>query len=373
MLVEDDAAVRSALTRALNRTGVFAVTPVENGERALEVVGAQPVDAILTDLQMPVMDGLTLLGNLLERGVNVPVAVMTGQHLSAEAHARLRQYGIVASFTKPIEIAVLTDELQRALSPTTVGRLTGVTIFGFLQLLEVEKKTVQIVVQSGGEEGRLYFEGGALVHGETRLIRGVGAVYDIIGWPDPHLEIFYERAAREHTIQEPLQHVLMEGARLLDESGRAGAEPAHTPAPSAGPIPLTAPAMQGVLNDLAAIEGVIAVAVVDSVSGKTLGAVGAERVPGFELLCSGAAELVAATESAQSGAGASAQLDDVLISLGTQYHVARLLSSHPGLLLYVVLDRKRAILAMARHRIAAVARRPHPPTPSPSGRGGTTG
>ena len=349
MLVEDDAAVRSALTRALNRTGVFDVTPVEHGERALEVVDAQPVDAILTDLQMPVMDGLTLLGHLLERGVRVPVAVMTGQHLTTELHDRLRQYGIAATFTKPIEIKELTDELQRSLSPTSVGRLTGVTIFGFLQLLEVERKTVQIVVQSSGEEGRLYFDGGALVHGETRLARGLDAVYDIIGWPDPHLEIFYQRAARERTIQEPLQHVLMEGARLLDESGRSAVTGA-SPSPVAAPVPLTAAGMQAVLHDVAALDGVLSVALVDVVSGKTLDARGAERVADFARLCSGAAELVAAVEGGKS-------LDDVLVTLKSQYHVARLLPAQPGLLLYVVLDRREAILAMARHRIAAVVRR----------------
>src|SRR5207245_11674992 len=67
LLVEDDEFVRLALTRALNRTGVFAVTPAEHGERALELLGEHKVDAILTDLQMPVMDGLTLRAHLLER------------------------------------------------------------------------------------------------------------------------------------------------------------------------------------------------------------------------------------------------------------------------------------------------------------------
>ena len=336
------------MTRALNRTGVFAVTPVENGERALEVVDSQPVDAILTDLQMPVMDGLTLLGQLLERGVHVPVAVMTGQHLSDEAHASLRQYGIAATFTKPIEIAVLSDQLQRALSPTTVGRLTGVTIFGFLQLLEVERKTVQIVVLSRGEVGRLYFDNGTLVHGETKLTRGVDAVYDIIAWPDPHLEIFYHRAARERTIQDPLQHVLMEGARLLDESGRsepATASPAAAPTPA---VPLTPAAIQAVLDGVQDVEGVLSVALVDSVSGKTLGVRGGEHVRVFDALCSAAAELVGAAHE---------PIDDLMITFGAQYHVVRPLGSHPAVFVYVVLDRKTAILAMARHRIAAVARR----------------
>src|SRR5207245_10564457 len=92
---------RSATTRALDRTGACAVAPAEHGNRALEVLAEQPVDAILTDLQMPVMDGLTLLSHLVERGVRVPVAVMTGQQITPEIAERLHRYGIAASFTKP--------------------------------------------------------------------------------------------------------------------------------------------------------------------------------------------------------------------------------------------------------------------------------
>jgi CheY-like chemotaxis protein len=91
LFVEDDPFVRLAITRALNRTGAFAVTPAEHGDRALEVLAQQSVDAILTDLQMPVMDGLTLLSHLVERGVRVPVAVMTGQRITPEIADRLHR------------------------------------------------------------------------------------------------------------------------------------------------------------------------------------------------------------------------------------------------------------------------------------------
>jgi CheY-like chemotaxis protein len=340
---------------------VFAVTPAEHGERALEVVDAQQVDAILTDLQMPVMDGLTLLSHLFERDVHVPVAVMTGQQITPELHQRLQQFGIAASFTKPIEIAVLADELQRSLSPKTVGRLAGVTIFGFLQLLEVERKTVLIAVRSAGEEGRLYFDAGALVHAENRWSRGLDAVYEIIGWPDPHLEVFYQRTSRERTIQDPLQHVLMEGARLLDESNRTSPHGslASPPVPLSANAergdlvrraPVTSPAIKAVLEDVMDIDGVLRVALVDSTTGKIIDAAGTESVPNFELFCTGAAELVTASPPAS-------KMDDILVTLGRQYHVVRLLRTQPTLFLYVVLDRKRAILGMARLRIAALSRR----------------
>ena len=222
LLVEDDDLVRLALTRALNRTGVFAVTPAEHGQRALEVLEGQPVDAILTDLQMPVMDGLTLLGHLLDRGLRIPIGVMTGQQITPELAEQLHRYGIAATFPKPVDVSALVDQLQRSLSPATVGHITGLTLFGFLQLIAVEQKSGLIVVHSSENEGRLYFEVGNPVHGETRRLRGLPAAYEILSWPDPKLEIFYKRTAREHTITDSLQHVLMEAARLLDERGAPG-------------------------------------------------------------------------------------------------------------------------------------------------------
>src|SRR2546426_5992350 len=263
LLVEDDEFVRLALTRALNRTGVFAVMPAEHGERALELLREHRVDAILTDLQMPVMDGLTLLGHLLERGVRTPVAVMTGQRITPELAEQLQRFGIAATFTKPVELSALADELQRSLSPTTVGRITGVTLFGFLQLLEVERKTALIVVHSGNEEGRLYFDSGALVHAETRRLRGLAAVNEVVGWPDPRLEIFYRRTARDRTIDQPLQQVVMEAARLLDERGRGRGREA-----AGRPVAPQRPDLQEALDEAMEIDGALGGALVDGGSGR---------------------------------------------------------------------------------------------------------
>lgn len=342
LLVEDDDLVRSALTRALNRTGVFAVTPAENGEQALALLDTQPADAILTDLQMPVMDGLTLLGHLLERGVATPVAVMTGQHITPELAARLQAYGIAATFTKPIDISTLVDELQRSLSPTSVGRIAGITLFGFLQLVEVERKTTLIVVRSGGHEGRLYFDRGALVHGETRTARGLDAVYEIIGWPDPKLEIFYKRKSRERTVTQSLQHVLMEAARLLDERARPPDGPRPEAGGTAAPAPAPRAALHTVLDDAMRIDGAVGAALVDGRSGAVLASAGENAALDLEL-----ADFVRARQRTVEG---------VMITLTTQHHLLRVLADGRGLL-YLVVDRGRASLGMARRTLAALAQR----------------
>src|SRR2546425_2270664 len=344
LFVEDDPFVRLAITRALNRTGAFTVTPAEHGNRALELLEEQSVDAILTDLQMPVMDGLTLLSHLVERGVRVPVAVMTGQQITPEIAERLHRYGIAASFTKPVALGTLAQELQRAVSPATVGRIAGITLFGFLQLIEVERKTALIVVHSATAEGRLYFDRGTLVHGEAHRARGLVAVYDILGWPDPKLEIFYERACRERTVQEPLQHVLMEAARLQDERGRpaGGADPAAGAAAARADLQ-PAPNVQGVLHEAMRVQGALGAAMVDSTTG--------ERLARQSVVA-----LVPERMRALAALGIEGPAADVPITVGKHYHLIQFLGSERQAFLYLVLDRETSNLGTAGRRLSALAR-----------------
>lgn len=353
LLVEDDDFVRPALTRALTRTGVFTVVPAEHGAQALEIFDAQQVDAILTDLQMPVMDGLTLLGHLLERGSRVPVAVMTGQRITTELAQRLHGFGIAATFTKPVDISTLADELQRAISPATVGRITGITLFGFLQLIEVERKTGLIVVHGAGQEGRLYFDRGNLVHAHTRRLEGLAAVHEIVAWPDPKLEIFYKRTSRARTIKEPLQHVLMEAARLLDERGITVGDAAADGTSAAA----LQPDVQEALDEAMEIDGALGVALIDSTSGMSLGTAGGSKTLNVELAGAGAADFVRAEARVMAAAGVKDTVEDVMITLGKQYHLIRFLGPDFHVFLYIVLDREQSNLGMARHKLAAIGRR----------------
>jgi len=359
LLVDDDPFVRGALTRALNRAGAFAVVPAEHGRHALQLLDTEHVDVMLTDLQMPVMDGLTLLSHLVERGLRLPVAVMTGHSIAPAMRRQLHAYGIAATFTKPVDVSVLADELQRALDPETVGRIRGITLFGLLQLLEVEQKTGLVVVNAGGQEGRLYFESGALVHAHTRGLDGVDAAYEILTWPDPSVEIFYKRRAREHTVKERLQGVLMEAARLLDERGRPGG-----PSEPVAPQPAAAPAQpapgvdrlpeQTLLEEALAIDGALGVALVHATSGMALGQAGGGRELDMDAAAAGAADVArAAIGTLRSGDATQ----DIMITFGKRYHVIRFLKPDSDVFLFLVLDRERASLGMARHRLAQIARR----------------
>lgn len=113
------------------------------------------------------------------------------------------------------------------------------------------------------------------------------------------------------------------------------------------------------LKEALDIEGAIAAALVDFTSGMTLGKLGATHTFDPEVAAAGNTEVVRAKLRTMESLGLQDTIEDILITLGRQYHLIRLLQSHAGrgLFLYLVLDRARANLALARHRLRNIESR----------------
>ena len=79
LIAEDDRAVRDALERALQFEG-YSVHAFVNGADALDALGDVDPDAIILDVMMPGLDGLTTCRRLREKGVRTPVLMLTARH-----------------------------------------------------------------------------------------------------------------------------------------------------------------------------------------------------------------------------------------------------------------------------------------------------
>lgn len=106
-----------------------------------------------------------------------------------------------------------------------------------------------------------------------------------------------------------------------------------------------------VLVKLMEIEGIIGACIVDSNSGMMLGSAGG-GILNLELAAAGNTEVVRAKRKTMKSLNLSDPIEDILITLGRQYHLLRPLSSNDALFIYVALDRGRANLALARHQLA---------------------
>jgi hypothetical protein len=114
--------------------------------------------------------------------------------------------------------------------------------------------------------------------------------------------------------------------------------------------------METALKECMEIDGAIGVSLVDYDSGMSLGTLGGGKYLDLEVASAGNTEVVRAKMRTIDAIGLKDQIDDILITLGRQYHIIRLLRSQQGggLFLYLALDKQKANLAMARHRLKQI-------------------
>ncbi|MFF3238338.1 hypothetical protein [Micromonospora sp. NPDC002931] len=104
------------------------------------------------------------------------------------------------------------------------------------------------------------------------------------------------------------------------------------------------------------IEGAIGVAVVDYTSGMTLGVAGGTAELDLTVAAAGNTDVVRAKLRTMEMLNLNEEIEDILITLGSQYHIIRPVTSRSGkgLFLYLMLSKSRANLALARHQLRSV-------------------
>ena len=106
------------------------------------------------------------------------------------------------------------------------------------------------------------------------------------------------------------------------------------------------------LDNLMTQDGAMCAAVVDYTSGMLLGSAGSGV--DLELAAAGNTEVVRAKVKTMKSLGLQDTIDDILITLGKQYHILRPSAKNEGVFVYYVLDKNRANLALARRKVQDV-------------------
>ena len=139
LVIDDDKSMCELLSDGLSEHG-FEVVHTTDPRAALELASKQEFDAVLTDINMPGMDGLELCKSLVATRPNVPVLVITAFG-SLESAVRAMRAGAYDLLTKPLDIEVVALALNRALG----HRALGEEVRRLRRLVEQERRYGDIV------------------------------------------------------------------------------------------------------------------------------------------------------------------------------------------------------------------------------------
>ena len=163
-VVDDDRSIRWVLERALKQAGM-QVESFENANRLLDKLATNKPNAIITDIRMPGMDGLTLLDRITEQFPNLPIIIMTA-HSDLDSAVSAYQGGAFEYLPKPFDIDEAIELVSRAIqhsqnqdtsppiestpTPEIIGEAASMQeVFRAIGRLAKSKITVLITGQSG--------------------------------------------------------------------------------------------------------------------------------------------------------------------------------------------------------------------------------
>lgn len=360
---------------------------------------------LVADVRMPRMSGIELVTRARERWPTLPVIITTAY--PSDVTDKLLNERAFHYLPKPFSFESLVrllcsirdDERQPA------SRSPSIEVVEVLSLYSMAGYAGSLTgTATGWPSARIWLREGSVQHAQCGHLEGLDAVAALLAMPSGAYDWLGDPAPAT-TINLPLGEVL-DACTLILESGRlhfpptgrideqrardplSGAHPHampsgggsappfvslpsenHLPGPPLGDdavvlritgdfaaLPSNETNMANniseILKDLVAIDGFVAVAVADSNSGLTLGKMGGGPSFNVDMAAASNTEVVKAKLRAMKALKLEDKIEDILITLGTQYHLIRPLSDRPEVFLYLAVERSRANLAIARYALA---------------------
>jgi CheY-like chemotaxis protein len=197
----------------------FDFVTAKDGMEAIGILKREPISLLVTDLQMPKVDGLVLMAYAHKYHPDIPCIVM-----SAHGTPKIKQAlqpDILQFIEKPFTADQLAKVIITALSKGAPGgTLSGISIVNFLQMVEMEQKTCLCEVDSpDNPKGFFYFKGGVLHHAVCGSLKGEEAAIRLIQIENATIN-FKKPPERKipKVIKTDLMALILEAMRLRDES-----------------------------------------------------------------------------------------------------------------------------------------------------------
>ena len=194
-----------------------------------DIIRKLATDIIIIDLESPTPQDLKTLAGISKAYPRLPLFVMTAFE-TGEIESAIKSIGTIRYFEKPVDLKEIVDQIWGKIERSVSGEVHGISLTSFLQMSEMERTSCTLKVKAGERTGSLYLLKGSLIAAESGVLQNEDAVYEILSWDNPTIEIDDTPSNRKKEIQTPLISLLMESVRRKDEKKKP-APPKAAPAP----------------------------------------------------------------------------------------------------------------------------------------------
>lgn len=276
-------------------------------------------------------------------------------------------------------VALLRDMLGLARAS-----FEGLSLAGFVQLLEMEGKTCRVRVRHGSDSGLLFFDEGRLVDAATGARKGRAAALEVLSWRRAQVDLEPLVEAPPAAFDDPLEALLLEAASPPAATNPTdpllrSRRPTVTGSPAA-----PEPAKGGAADLLTALEQTISaerldrafavarrtgahgMALLDSNHGVALASSGSVDAPELERLAAANSHFVRYKNRVLAVLGLQDELEDIVVTHERQWHVLRPIRGAAGLCLFALYDRDGHTLAAVREGVARAEGELNSPTQPPT-------
>jgi len=351
LIVDDEDLFRMTASDILRaRHPAWTVLEAADGEGALNLLSSHHIDCIVTDLAMPVLDGVGLLVEILGAYPALPVVVLSAYSGEDGGHFDMPRF-----FSKPVSVAAVGEAVAALLHSDKRTGPARMSVAGLLQVLAWERRTCTVEVRSGERDrGEICVVGGrvsgAVAWAEARArasdLRGDAAVFELLVAEQPRVALAPARPLDATLAAVSLPQLFARAkTRRVARAGRSDRV--------VDPLSVS---VQAVADQLWAIDGARGVAIVDLSREVILSARGERGLgPGLaQTACTLVKDQfpIGSHRSAAPGA----RVRELVIALDSRIIVCRAVFGAAPLVICFVVDPRVSPLPLVRIELERAAR-----------------
>jgi len=219
LVVDDEEDMLWMLQRNLNKgMDNVEILAAKSGEEALAILSDKSAELVITDINMPGMNGLDLLIEINNRFPETGVIIMTAYPSNAYENKAMMS-GSLRFIEKPFDINEVRGIVKDALKVNDgfQGTVDGVDLIDIVQFNSLSRATAALKVTTGDQEGMIFFKDGAVVHAMCDQETGEKAFFTILSFNGGSLQNIRGVEPPIVSINNSTEGLLFEAARLNDE------------------------------------------------------------------------------------------------------------------------------------------------------------